>query len=57
MYLRECGLFLAACGATDLRNGFVATVGPSKVSKISESASPAKIPHRSDVGHEDEEVL
>jgi hypothetical protein len=25
MYLHECGLFLAACGATDLRNGFVAT--------------------------------
>jgi hypothetical protein len=30
---------------------------PSKVSKISESTSPAKIPHRSDVDHLDEEVL
>jgi hypothetical protein len=29
----------------------------SKVSKISESTSPARIPHRSNVDHLDEEVL
>jgi hypothetical protein len=57
MYLHECGLFLAVCGATDLRNGFVATGDIKSQQDQRKRLSPAKIPHRLDVDHLDEEVL